>query len=542
MRRISQLSALCLVAGVVNACSLPDEVIPTESIPTAGVRFINAVADTNTMDFRFVDIVESNAQFKIGFRNNPVVSGGSTASTAIQYKNARAGSRHFVVFLDDTLQAVASVKLFDSLYTFDAKKLYTVLIQGTARSTAPVSDKMRLTIFEETAADPGALVAMRVINATNAPIDGYKYLASGAVGAVDWAAVPAYSASAYVTAAAGTYNYQIRDAAGTNPIFADNTALVGSAATSDIEALPGTTVAGSAVTGIVFPGSVSGSNGAQFAVTTGSSRARATAAGYEAPRSYIADGFVVGMPVTASGFTTAANNGASVVASLAAGKTTGTLPTGTLTAASAILTGTATGYTRTSGSFITNGFAVGMAVTATGFVVAANNGESVVSAVTATTLDVTKTGGTALESGTTGSTTLSATAAGYSRTAGSFLADGFQVGQTVTAFGFTALVPGSATSPNNGASVITALAASGLDMSVTKTTGTVVDAAAAGRTILVSSGRSIVSFGAMNVTKAGGTVAEAAANSRTVAASPSPRGISFMWDRRPPRTACFPLC
>ena len=86
MQRIVQLSVLCLAAGLVSACN-PDQVIETEAIPTAGVRFINAVPDSAGafgMDFRFVDIVESNAQFRVTFRNNPP-SSGVQVSTAIEY-------------------------------------------------------------------------------------------------------------------------------------------------------------------------------------------------------------------------------------------------------------------------------------------------------------------------------------------------------------------------------------------------------------------------------------------------------------------------
>ena len=70
MRRIFKLSVLCLAAGVVNACSTPEQITATENIPTAGVRFINAVPDTNAMDFRFIDIVENHrSPARLGFRS-----------------------------------------------------------------------------------------------------------------------------------------------------------------------------------------------------------------------------------------------------------------------------------------------------------------------------------------------------------------------------------------------------------------------------------------------------------------------------------------
>jgi hypothetical protein len=273
MRRILQLSLVCFTAGVVGACSR-DEVIATENIPTAGVRFINAVPDTAGgfgLDFRFIDIVESNAQFRVSFRNNPVTTSGVTASTLIEYKNARAGSRQFRIFLDDTLQNVASVVLKDSTMNIEAGKLYTVLLMGNARSTN-AADKMRLMVIDESVADPGAQVALRVINTTSSPIDASRYAQGGTAPATpSWANIPPYSVSSYQTAAPGQFMFNVKSA-GTN-LFADAQALPGAAPRSsagpggkiDIDALPGTTVAGSAVTAIVFPRSTAGSKAPQTA-------------------------------------------------------------------------------------------------------------------------------------------------------------------------------------------------------------------------------------------------------------------------------------
>ena len=139
MRRILQLSLACMAAGVVSACSNPDQVTDVPLTPTAGVRFINAVPDTAGsagLDFRFVDIVENNAHFTIGFRNNISVSGGVPASTQIEYKAAAAGARHFKIFLDDTLTAVAQIALKDSTVTLEANHRYTMLLWAT-RAAAP---------------------------------------------------------------------------------------------------------------------------------------------------------------------------------------------------------------------------------------------------------------------------------------------------------------------------------------------------------------------------------------------------------------------
>jgi len=265
MRSMVRISMLCLAVGIVTACDR-DEEFATENIPTAGVRFINAVPDTGAafgLDFRFVDLIENNAHFRIPFRNNPTTSGGVTASTLIQYKPARAGSRHFRIFLADSLQSIATVVLKDSTLNLEAGKNYTVMLWGNARVAAG-ANRMRLTVWEETVADPGANVALRVINATDAPIDARQYVSTGTAPAnPTWANVAPYTASTYVTVAPSQVRYNVQPAGGGTTLFTDALALIGQAATADIEATPGTTIAGSAITAIVFPRSVAGSRAPQ---------------------------------------------------------------------------------------------------------------------------------------------------------------------------------------------------------------------------------------------------------------------------------------
>jgi hypothetical protein len=264
MRSIFRASVLCLAIVASGACN-PDEVISTENIPTAGVRFINAVPDTGAaygLDFRFVDLAENNAQFRVPFRNNPSSSGGVTASTQIQYKPARAGARHFRIFLSDSLQAVATVVLKDSTINIEAGKNYTVMLWGNARSAG--ADKMKLSVWEEAVADPGANIALRVINATTSPIDVRQYVSTGTLpAAATWAAVPPLSASTYVTAPPSQFRFNVQPGGGGTTLFSDALALIGQAGTVDAEALPGTSVAGSAITAIVFPRSVAGSKAPQ---------------------------------------------------------------------------------------------------------------------------------------------------------------------------------------------------------------------------------------------------------------------------------------
>lgn len=263
MRRFARFQTLVLAAAVAGACK-PDEVIKTEAIPTAGVRFINALPDSAGafgLDLRFLDFVESNAQFRITFRNGPVTAGGVTAAAQTQFKNARAGSRRFAIFLDDTLQNIAQVKLKDTTVTLAAGRNYTAILWGAARAGA-----MKLTFFEDVPADPAANVALRVINATSAAIDVRQYAQGGTVPATaTWANVPPLTASSFVNAAPGNIMYNVRAAGAATNLFADLLALQGQANTVDIEGTPGTTRAGSAVTLLVFPPSTVGARTPQAA-------------------------------------------------------------------------------------------------------------------------------------------------------------------------------------------------------------------------------------------------------------------------------------
>jgi len=261
MRRILKFSALCLAAGVLNGCR-PEEVILTEDIPTAGVRFIHAVPDTGAMDMRPVDIVENSTFYNVGFRG----------TSLLFYKNARAGARHFRIFLSPDLaltaeeqQAMASTVVKDTTVTLEAGHRYTFILWGFSRPGS--SPGMRLDVIDDNPADPGTAVALRLVNAGAGlgAIDGRFYVTGGTPPtAPSWAAVPELSASAYVSTPPGSIRYNVRSAGSATNLFADATALAGVAATVDLDAQPGTTIAGSAVSGFVFPRSVAGSKAANF--------------------------------------------------------------------------------------------------------------------------------------------------------------------------------------------------------------------------------------------------------------------------------------
>ena len=275
MRRLVCCATVGCAAVLLATGCKPETIIATENIPTSGVRFINAVPDTAGafgLDLRFVDIVENSAQFRVAFRNAPSTASGVTTAAAVQYKPARAGQRRFAIFMDDTVQSIAQLKLKDTTVSLVAGTNYTAILWGGARTGA--TPGIKLSFITEAVPDPGAQVALRVINATGSPIDVRQYLATGTAPAdPTWANVAPLSASSYVLVPASQIRYNVQPAGGGTALFADALALIGAPASSsagvggklDIDPLPGTTIAGSAVSLIVFPRSTAGTRTPQTA-------------------------------------------------------------------------------------------------------------------------------------------------------------------------------------------------------------------------------------------------------------------------------------
>ena len=420
MRRFIKLALTCLAAGAVGACEV-DTVIETENIPTAGVRFINAVPDTGAMDFRFVDMVENTSHWNIAYRNNPSTTALETNSLQVQYKNARATStpRTFKIFMTSTNPAVASDEVMSAAQTITltAGAKYTILLWGYANPTGPGrpagAPAMDIEVIDENVVVPAGQVALRVINASITPVTasfftnpaaptGGSTVGAAPAGTVIQANLAGMTIGTYVNTTPGTLRFKLEPPGGpAGQLWANQIAMIGSAPTisgtacnpttqqCDLEGAPGTTQAGSAITAIVFPAAVSPASNTGMTITTGNTPQRVSLGGnYAAPRDYLADGFFVGQEINVTGFTNAANNGAAQITGIRARATSGT--------AQLSVDATAGTITRTTGSFVTGGFAAGMEITASGFTNAGNNGRYAVTGVTATTLTVTKLTGTAM--------------------------------------------------------------------------------------------------------------------------------------------------
>jgi hypothetical protein len=126
---------------------------PVTLAPAATIRFINAVVDTGTVDFRFQDKVE----------NLPMLLGVPFRSTSGFFTRVSPGARPVRIFVNSTDPVETQKRLIDTTITLVADKRYTLIYAGAARGNAD-----RLVVIEETTAPPtppAASVAVRALNA-----------------------------------------------------------------------------------------------------------------------------------------------------------------------------------------------------------------------------------------------------------------------------------------------------------------------------------------------------------------------------------------
>ena len=129
---------------------------PTGAVvpPLAFVRYMNAVGDTLSLDFRAIDQIEFSQPFlAVPFRG---IGLGN-------YQGYQAGSRKIRVFPNSTNITTTQAFLVDTTLTLTAGTYYTVLHAGFAR--AGQAPKQGLRVIEDAVLVPGANIAIRFIHA-----------------------------------------------------------------------------------------------------------------------------------------------------------------------------------------------------------------------------------------------------------------------------------------------------------------------------------------------------------------------------------------
>lgn len=253
MQRMGLLGFGLIAAG----CTRDKGPFTAPDVPRAYVRFVNAVADTNAVDFKFVDMIEGSPYYQhASFR---YISA---------YQRANAGSRHVMVFAVDPDEAKSKVPrieivtqvLKDTTINLEAGKYYTLLMTGTQRNKASY-----INVIEDVrgTAPSGTQIAVHAINAAIGvgPVDVYALATatSPVSGAAAIAAAAPGKAQPYSLRATGSFAFGATTA-GSSTVLAAALAPAGAAsASSSQSALGGYSIGGSYLTAFIFPGGVAGS-------------------------------------------------------------------------------------------------------------------------------------------------------------------------------------------------------------------------------------------------------------------------------------------
>ena len=257
---------LGVAAGIVGGCSdstSPKDVTPG---PAGLVRFINAVPDTMSMDFRFVDVVEGVPN--VEFVNLPFRGG-----TQVALQRTSPGAHHIRVFLDgaSTDPTVVSKVMADTTFAFQQDVAQTFIFYGASRSAA---QKFLITTDSRPAlTKTSATFGFRAVNLTAGAVDVYlvpgNTLTSTPSGTAVIANLAANSASAYITpaVAAAASNYSVVvTMAGTATVVSSTLLPAGSPYVPEVtgvsgalDAVAGSRISASVLSSFIFPPSVAGS-------------------------------------------------------------------------------------------------------------------------------------------------------------------------------------------------------------------------------------------------------------------------------------------
>lgn len=259
--RVKSIGLALIGALVAVGCKKDDGPFFAPQVPLAYTRFINAVPDTGTMDFRFVDYLEySPFAIQLAFK-------GFTP-----YQGTAPGSRHLKVFSNPggspTLDVVTQV-LRDEQLTFEANKYYTIVAVGFSRTGQ--TPGLVLQVYEDAIPDAGSNVAYRVVNlATGLGAVNVSLTATGTAaipGTADFANVAFLGQSAYITKATGAQWFRVQQTSSATEIVSGNGRQAPAGAAGDplnqLTTIGGSGQAGSVVTAFIYPRSVAGSRAPQ---------------------------------------------------------------------------------------------------------------------------------------------------------------------------------------------------------------------------------------------------------------------------------------
>lgn len=255
--RVKQIGLALIGALMVAGCSKDDGPIVAPDVPLAYTRFINAIPDTGSVDFRFIDFLEySPFAIQLNFKQ------------FTPYQGTAPGARHLRVFTDPggepSLDDVTQI-LVDEMPQFEAGKYYTLVAVGNSRSGGVV-----LQVFEDEIPDAGTNVAFRVVHlgtGLGSVNVGITAASDDAIPAPTFSSVAYLGETAYVTRATGAAWFRVQETTAATEIVSGNgrqaPAGVAGNPLAQQTTIGGSGQAGSVVTAFLFPRSVAGSKAPQ---------------------------------------------------------------------------------------------------------------------------------------------------------------------------------------------------------------------------------------------------------------------------------------
>jgi hypothetical protein len=252
-----RFSSLLVVGGVVSAISAcnDDEITNPGVPPLAGVRFINAMADTGAVDIRMIDQVPWSAlALSLAFRSGT------------EHQPTEAKARRIRVFPTSTNPAVTSAWMLDTTITVAANQNYTLLLTGSAKNNTD-----RFILLNDDAAAPAAgSIAFRAVNASCGPAGtpNVDFLAGGDSTTLASAGtnIAPNAASSYQSRAAGSLFGRFNSTPGSTRVAQASGPM---APTTPAGARPaaGVNSAGTVLSAYCFPASVAGTSAPQDTVS-----------------------------------------------------------------------------------------------------------------------------------------------------------------------------------------------------------------------------------------------------------------------------------
>ena len=252
--------SVCVLVGIAAAGCEKDATFVEPIPPQAALHWVNAIPDTGVLDIRPIDIITNAALMDAPFR---------TAN--MFYQGIDAGTRRVRAFLSSTDPAVTGVPMLDTTVALNADNSYTLVYTGFAR-TGSTPSRM-LWVVPDTPTDPGAnQVGIRVLHAgagvgnvdINVTRRGTDTLPDTPLaGNAAYQFVSSYLIFTRDTAAADSLRIVVTAAGTKAPVLFTLKLPTGTAGSTTSNPIPGVRVAGSVVTAVLVPPSVSPSGAPQ---------------------------------------------------------------------------------------------------------------------------------------------------------------------------------------------------------------------------------------------------------------------------------------